>query len=786
MIVRKRNRYEHGGYHEPPDGFTLEDYIRQMYAESRFDPKAGSPVGAAGLAQIMPSTREYMIGRYNLPETVDVYNPQDARTMQRKYMEDLYGRDWNTGSDENKKLKALAAYNYGPTNVIRALEKAKKQGYDIYDDTSWTKDPKVLPKETRDYLDRTYFATDTAFEKEYSSARPKYFDLFPEDVEQERPTAEAPEPIQKVDPKLQNALEMIPQRPALDPQLKEAFKIMGFKGYKNGGVTVKKYEHGGSHPTAEEKRKQMLQTGNWTEGPDGELLRVPQEESLPPQQNMFGFPTTERAQQLGSLERPLTESELREYIQYGFSPTNPVNTAFSVGAGMHPAGAAADVIGNVVGKGLGLVAQGGRAVMNFLRPASDELADAAQAAYGSIRPNIPQSELRSLTPAQMQEGLETSNRLLSERMAETLTDEGQRRARQQIVDQVTYYDNIARSSDEALERLGFNAVQRAVLRKAMNKYRTADGALDLNSPAIAADLADFNRRMASVSNKSGEVVQRAGMAGKSDEALEQLRSLRDKAYDAGDYQRVADLEDQILQTERAAWVQDKLVDKELTNAFYDSGLGDRSILLGRQYLTDPNYATAATIHEVQHALQDIPSRLPYLNQRLGRGVEADRILEDLVLIDRRNPNITTSPTDDLWDDLSYFEQKAAGRMSEKSPFLAEMREDMLSKGYISNRYQEVTDDLMDRYLKDYYGARNVSTPSTAAGNQNVRILEIMDRNVGPYNRGVLKDAMNKMLVGVPAVGAGVGAMSGDTPEYKMGGKFKVRKAKRYGYSVRKK
>jgi len=62
----------------------------------------------------------------------------------------------------------------------------------------------------------------------------------------------------------------------------------------------------------------------------------------------------------------------------------------------------------------------------------------------------------------------------------------------------------------------------------------------------------------------------------------------------------------------------------------------------------------------------------------------------------------------------------------------------------------------------------------------------MDRNVGPYNRSILKDAMNKMLVAVPAVGA-AGVAAGTTAEdpssYCQGGKLKLKKYKRGGMRV---
>jgi hypothetical protein len=96
---------------------------------------------------------------------------------------------------------------------------------------------------------------------------------------------------------------------------------------------------------------------------------------------------------------------------------------------------------------------------------------------------------------------------------------------------------------------------------------------------------------------------------------------------------------------------------------------------------------------------------------------------------------------------------------------------------------------MDRYLQDYYGRLGSNARNTEPGNQNIRILEIMDSNTGPYNRSVLKDAMNKMLVAVPAIGAaGAAAQSRDDDgsTYYKGGKMKLKKSCGCGMRVRKK
>lgn len=45
--------------------------------------------------------------------------------------------------------KALAAYNYGRANTIKALNKAKRDGKDIYQSLDWLEH---FPKETEDYV----------------------------------------------------------------------------------------------------------------------------------------------------------------------------------------------------------------------------------------------------------------------------------------------------------------------------------------------------------------------------------------------------------------------------------------------------------------------------------------------------------------------------------------------------------------------------------------------------------------------------------------------------------
>jgi hypothetical protein len=75
----------------------------QLMAESGFDPNAGSPAGAQGIAQFMPSTA----ATYGLK---DPYDPEEAIDAEAHLMSDLLHQ---FGSPE----LALAAYNAGPAPV---------------------------------------------------------------------------------------------------------------------------------------------------------------------------------------------------------------------------------------------------------------------------------------------------------------------------------------------------------------------------------------------------------------------------------------------------------------------------------------------------------------------------------------------------------------------------------------------------------------------------------------------------------------------------------------------
>ena len=149
-------------------------YNRQIFTESRYDSDAVSSAGATSIAQIMPSTFEDGLKKGYVPKGTKYEDlaTNDALALQFRdnYMADLLSRSWNKGSDKIKMAKALAAYNLGPTALVKILNKSKKTR-DIYNNLEWLED---LPKETREYVNKIMVGGDEDFEKEYKKSYKKY------------------------------------------------------------------------------------------------------------------------------------------------------------------------------------------------------------------------------------------------------------------------------------------------------------------------------------------------------------------------------------------------------------------------------------------------------------------------------------------------------------------------------------------------------------------------------------------------------------------------------------
>ena len=108
------------------EGISPSVYVKEISVESSFNPRALSPAGAEGIAQLMPATAAAL--------GVDPWNPVAALRAAARLMASYvsrYGGDY---------AKALAAYNAGPPTLDAAINRCG---------ASWLQ---CLPAETQHYV----------------------------------------------------------------------------------------------------------------------------------------------------------------------------------------------------------------------------------------------------------------------------------------------------------------------------------------------------------------------------------------------------------------------------------------------------------------------------------------------------------------------------------------------------------------------------------------------------------------------------------------------------------
>lgn len=141
-----------------------------IWQESAFDSEARSAVGARGLMQIMPKTGRTLARRVGIkklaPEDLDV--PANNLTLGAVYLRDMIGHFGG------RVERALAAYNAGPTRVVR-----------------WTSGPRVISAE--EFIESIPFQETRSYVMNILSHREHYRELYslPEKVEPEAMAATA-------------------------------------------------------------------------------------------------------------------------------------------------------------------------------------------------------------------------------------------------------------------------------------------------------------------------------------------------------------------------------------------------------------------------------------------------------------------------------------------------------------------------------------------------------------------------------------------------------------------
>ena len=121
----------------------------QGIAESGLKPDALSPVGAKGIMQILPST--YAEIREKNPHFTHIEEPRWNIAAGIYYDRMLY-RKWKKGLPTEERLAfAMASYNAGYGNVLKAFKRAQKKVGEV---KAWEQVAPHAPGETRHYLRR--------------------------------------------------------------------------------------------------------------------------------------------------------------------------------------------------------------------------------------------------------------------------------------------------------------------------------------------------------------------------------------------------------------------------------------------------------------------------------------------------------------------------------------------------------------------------------------------------------------------------------------------------------
>jgi soluble lytic murein transglycosylase len=113
---------------QPAHGYTLDRALvfAFMRAESGFDPRAESHVGARGLMQVMPATAQYIAASSDLelPHGSALFEPETSILFGQAYLEHLLQRP----AIGDNLVYLAAAYNAGPGRVLRWQETLESDG----------------------------------------------------------------------------------------------------------------------------------------------------------------------------------------------------------------------------------------------------------------------------------------------------------------------------------------------------------------------------------------------------------------------------------------------------------------------------------------------------------------------------------------------------------------------------------------------------------------------------------------------------------------------------------
>lgn len=131
------------------EGFSDDEMeARQHWAETRFKNNQTSGAGAKGAFQIMQATWDEIVNKNHLK--VDINNYDDNKLVRDIYMKDLQKFSVISKADGLiKKALTYAAYNMGPGNLRKFVDREAAKGIDVYKNLDWVDD---LNPQTRNYV----------------------------------------------------------------------------------------------------------------------------------------------------------------------------------------------------------------------------------------------------------------------------------------------------------------------------------------------------------------------------------------------------------------------------------------------------------------------------------------------------------------------------------------------------------------------------------------------------------------------------------------------------------
>ena len=464
------------------------------------------------------------------------------------------------------------------------------------------------------------------------------------------------------------------------------------------------------------------------------------------------------------------------------------------------------------------VANKGESLMKFLLPKSEETAMAIQKAG-----TTPSKTAGFATESKIGEGYSAANEVYYTRMREYFSPEGQSRMRNQLSEDLTLQLEILENSLKASS--GANTPSDKQILKLVNKLRAnvINGKVSPTSKLVNDELDLANRQVRSVEFKAqtpeaDDLVRGVGLPEEELMAMDaeymqlaEARRLGVLQYDdlvrkiegleqAGQYGqarmeefKLAILDSRLNQDYPRLQKLKSDLDAEtggiITDDAYHHG-GNKEIVVGGYYLQDPTDARVVTAHEIQHALQR-----PSSNRRgiLGRGdygidnqLQLNKDLGELLKYERGT--FAERQAAKNHEHITYYERARTGTEIERGAFVAELRQDMIDKGFAKGSYDyEITPDRIKQYLEESYykksprpGYRPEKVDYRGGSKGKLRIVELFDFE-NPRVREIVSNAMNRLPAALPAVGA-AGAAAG-SKEYRYGGKIKVKKKKKSGYKT---